>query len=187
MNPLLIINRASGLVKEFFDQAPPIHHAVNVSLRALKSWRPPLFNGLKCNVDAAFHSDSRTGAIAAIIRDKSRTTVTASAHKICCSSSLVAKAIAIREGMKLANNCLCESIVLESDNLKIIEACKNKKIIGEIAIVLEDIEALKNMFTSCGFIWTPREGNRVAHHIAQLAMAGSLEQDWVVQRSPSIV
>lgn len=57
----------------------------------------------------------------------------------------------MREGLQLANNCLCDSVVLESDNLQIVEACRTDKALGEIAVVLEDIRALKNLFSFCAF------------------------------------
>ena len=163
-------------MKEFFDQSQPKYPAINELPRVLKCWRPPILNGLKCNVDATFRGDSKVGAIA-VIRDNCGALITASAYKICYSSSLVAKALAIREGLKLANNCLCDSIVLESDNLQTIEACRTNKSLGEIAVVLEDIRALRNLFSSCAFTCTPCEGNRVAHHVAQLTLAGSLRGD----------
>ena len=95
-----------------------------------------LFNGLKCNVGAAFRSDSKVVAIASVIRDRSGTLITASAHKIYYSSSLVAEALAVREGLQLASSCLCDAIVLESDNLQIIEACRSDhKALGEITIL----------------------------------------------------
>ena len=153
----------------------------------LKCWRQPLFNRLKCNVDAAFWADSKVGAIAAIIRDRAETLITASAQKIYCSSSLGAEVLAVREGLQLANSYLYNSIVLESDNLQIIEACRSDKPLWEIAIILEDIGVLKESFSFCAFTWTLWEGNCVAHHAVQLALAGSLREDWVIAKPPSLL
>ena len=186
LNPILIINPASGLVKEFFDKVQSPRSSVLESSKFLKCWRPPPHNRLKCNVDAAFHADSNVGAIAAIIRDSSGTMITASARKIHCPSSLVAESLAVREGLQLAHNCLCESIVLESDNLQIIEACRSKKMIGEIATILNDIRVLSDCFHLCAFTWTPREGNQVAHLVAQLSIAGTLRGDWITSKPDSL-
>ena len=187
LNPYLTINRASGLVREFFEQTQMPHLECKESPKVLKCWRPPLSNALKCNVDAAFREDSGVGAIAAVIRNKDGTLVTALARRIHCSSSLVAEALAVREGLHLANSCLCDSIVLESDNLQIVEACRSGKIVGEIAIILDDIKMLKELLLFCAFTWTPREGNRLAHHVAQLALTGNLHQDWLISKPPSLV
>ena len=159
----------------------------NESPRVLKCWRPPLFNGLKCNVDAAFRADSSVGAIAVVIRDRSRTLITASARKICCPSSLVAESLDVREGLHLANSCLYDSIFLESDNLQIIEACRSRKVLGEIAIILDDLKTLKDLFSFCALTWTSQERNRVAHHVAQLTLAGTLNENWLISKPQSLV
>ena len=187
LNPYLTINIASGLVKEFFEQAQTPHSGRSESTSISKCWRPLLFNRLKCNVDATFLADSNVGTIAAIIRDRSGTLIIAYARKICYSSSLVAKSLAVREGFQLANSYLCDSIVLESDNSQIIEACISGKALGEIAIILDDIKTLKELFSFYALTWTPRQGNQVAHHVAQLALAGTRNEDWLISKPQSLV
>ena len=44
---------------------------------------------------------------------------------------------------------------------------------------------MKEWFSNCGFLWTPREGNHVAHHVAQSLVVGNLNEDWVVRYRPS--
>ena len=78
-------------------------------------WRPPPTSMLKCNVDAAFSRPRQVGAISAIIRDNQGRVITRKAKKIHASSSLVAEAIALREGLILARSCYCERILIESD------------------------------------------------------------------------
>ena len=127
------------------------------------SWRPTPNRKLKCNMDIAFANNRRVGAISVIIRDSQGNVITGKAHNIHTSSSLVAKVVVIREGLILARICFIEDVLLESDCLKIIEACRDRLLMLEVAVVVEDILRLKNSYTSCGLFWTKQEANRATH------------------------
>lgn len=50
---------------------------------------------------------------------------------------------------------------MESDCLILVETCRGNTIRREIEQIVMDIQKLKENFTSIGFLWTKREGNRV--------------------------
>ena len=43
-----------------------------------------------------------------------------------------------------------------------------------------DILMLKLNFCHCGFVWTPRDANRMAHQVTRWGLVGNLQRDWVV-------
>lgn len=137
-------------------------------------WRPPQINNIKINSDAAYSQRKGKGAIGIVIRDYEGTCLTVVTKTISASSPLVAEAMGIREAMLLTSNLFISSAVFESDNLNVIEACRGNLQREEIRSILLDIKALRNHFQRCGFPWTPREGNEVAHCIAKMEDLGEL-------------
>lgn len=77
-----------------------------------------------------------------------------------------------------------ESIILESDCLEAIQACRGEIILGEIHNIVQDICNLRSNFQRCGFTWVARVGNSTAHHLAQLAQQNRLPLRWTFHRPP---
>ena len=187
-NPVSVINKATTITNEFFDSlAINKSSSQGLSVPKLKSlWRPPPKDWVKCNVDAAFCNSRRIAAIAAVIKDSTGKLIAGKAQKIPCSSSRLAEALAMREGLLLANSCCCEKILVESDCLEVVEACRNRIACSELAMEVEDVNRMKSWFSHCGLLWIRREANQVAHQVARFQMEGNLNRDWVI-RYPSII
>ena len=117
-------------------------------------WRPPPPRILKCNVDRAYFEARQVGAFAAIMRDHQGRALIGKAHRILTMSSLVAEAMAIREDLCFVKSCFCEEILMESDCLGLIEACRNKVPITEVVVLMEDIGNLHGLYRNCGFLST---------------------------------
>lgn len=84
------------------------------------------------------------------------------------SSPLLAEALAMREVVQVAANCGVPKIILESDCLQLVQACRKECQNGEISAVVTDIIQLKGCFKQCGITWVYRSGNEVAHTLAKL-------------------
>ena len=181
-NPYVTINQAISLSREVLTlnlTSRGGNHPQPAPIRC-KTWKPPPLNSLKCNTDAAFDKDRRIAAIAAVIRDSSRALLAGCVRKIPCAESIMAEALAVREGVFLASNCGCDCIIIEFDNLAVVEACRSQEYAGILSIVIEDICQEKSKLQHCGFVWTPREANSVAYQVAQLGLAGNLPKDWAI-------
>ena len=66
-----------------------------------------------------------------------------------------ALALALRDGLKLASSCFCDRVLMESDSLEVVDACRNILARSEIVTIVEDIAQMKNWFAECAFVWTP--------------------------------
>lgn len=93
-------------------------------------------------------------------------------------SPLTAEALAIRDAVTLAINCSMDKVVVESDCLQLVRACRKEIILGEIQGIVTDINSYRDIHSKCGITWTPREGNAVAHHIALLESQQLLPLRW---------
>ncbi|KAJ1379243.1 Ribonuclease H-like superfamily [Sesbania bispinosa] len=152
----------------------------------MPSWRPPRPGTLKCNVDASWDPHKHFAAIGIIIRDSSGLIQAGLAKRVPAQNPQTAEALAIREGVLLAHNLQQRKCIFESDNLKVISACREEEKVGEIAIIIQDILTMKPSFELCGFTWTPREGNEAANFLARAAIRGSLSADWVLNPHPPL-
>lgn len=102
------------------------------------------------------------------------------------TSPIMAEALSFRESLAFAVNMGITRIVVENDCLELIQACREEIVRGEIFNIVKDVLALKNKFQKVGFTWSPRDGNRVAHHITLLASRNSLPNNWVWNQSSSL-
>lgn len=78
----------------------------------------------------------------------------------------------------MAVNFGLNRVVLESDCLDLVRCCRREIRKGEILNVVEDTIGFANSLPECGFLWVPKEGNHVAHTIAQLNSRGALPLHW---------
>ncbi|XP_072054838.1 uncharacterized protein [Arachis hypogaea] len=113
----------------------------------------------------------------AIIRDRRGNFRRGSATKVKAISSLEIEGIALREAMILAKNMEINNVIIESDCQPLMEALKSGGTLWKIDPILEDIQKLKIDIPLCDFTWIPREGNKVAHLIAELKGQEHLPQN----------
>ncbi|XP_057760560.1 uncharacterized protein LOC130980936 [Arachis stenosperma] len=152
----------------------------------LVRWRPPPTGWLKANVDAAFRKEKGSGAISVVVRDNRGRIVLGFTGKIQANSSIAAEATAIRQAIIIVNNLQMGKTLIESDNLKLIQAIKSKGSIGKISAILQDINMLMEQLPEKGLTWTPRNGNFLAHEIAKAAEIGALHHNWSTQPPANI-
>lgn len=94
----------------------------------------PRPNCTKINVDAAFNIETGKGAAGIVCRDERGRILTMSASKIYVSSPLQAEAIGLRDAVTLGMNLHLEDVIFETDNLDLVEACReNKKFVRLMA------------------------------------------------------
>jgi hypothetical protein len=110
----------------------------------------------------------------------------------CCylpvvASVEMAEAIAMKEGLTLAVNMGCNSIVAESDSLVRVEACTIKEMWWTTpAAIFTDCIDISATIGSVRFCHCPREANQVAHEIAKFSSVNNLSCNWVYE-PPSFI
>ena len=108
-NPIFTPNKATSLTNELFQAQENLTN-LQMQLPQINTkhpWRPPPETKLKSNVDSAFCEKKKIGSVAAIIGGR--------AQKLPVFPSRLAEAIAIREGLILAQNSHCEAIIVEME------------------------------------------------------------------------
>lgn len=144
----------------------------------VQCWRPPPNDTMKFNVDASFKQDTGQACLAIVGRDHNGKIGTGLTKKTFAGSPLIAEALAVREAISFATNLNINWILIESDNMELISACRQEKEIGEIMAIIRDVGIMKEKIHKCGFTWIGRDGNSLAHTLAQMTQRNSLPNNW---------
>lgn len=142
-------------------------------------WRPPRSNFTKINCNASFGKASGKGNVGIVFRDDKGIVLTAMSKPIFASSPLIAEALSLREAVSLACNLNLQSVILESDNQQLIEACRGNLHKAEIRGIVEDIKNLRARLRVSVLTWVNREDNEVAHTIATMARDNLFHGSWI--------
>lgn len=180
LNPLATVIQTSNIIRDYSclissdqslssDPRRQTHH---------RNWRPHLQGITKINSDTTFSKLTGFSFAGIIARNHDGSVATGVTSKNRANSVLMAESLALRDAVSLARNLDLERVVFESDSLDLIKACRGELKKHQIQNILKDIWQMKQDFLTCGFTWTPREGNEVAHTIAQMASSGSLPINW---------
>jgi hypothetical protein len=87
-------------------------------------WIKPNPREVKLNVDASFTHDLHAGALGAVLRDfKGNFLAGRMVYLPHVGSSQMAEALAMKEGLALANEIGVSNLIAESDSLETVEAC----------------------------------------------------------------
>jgi ribonuclease HI len=135
---------------------------------------------VKLDVDASFHENEAAGAVGAIIQDYQGQFVAASMKYIPHGSSVsMAEAIAMREGLILANRRGFSSIITESDSIDTIDACKGGETwwTGSAAIFVDCMDQVASI-GNVSFVHCPREANKTAHELARVCFTDKNSCNW---------
>jgi ribonuclease HI len=136
---------------------------------------------LKVNMDGSFHPEEHEGAAGAVIRDcEGKFIATSYVFLTNISSAGTAEAMAMREGLALANRLGCNNIIMESDSVETVDACTGvERWWGESAAIFADFVDLAALLDQVSFKHCPREANEVAHEIASNSFLTRSSYNWV--------
>ena len=100
---------------------------------------------------------------------------------------MAAEALAMREGLALANRLGCTNVIAESDAMEIVEACMGEETWwGESSATFADCVDLATLIGNVSFKFCPREANEVAHELASSCFIDKISCNWV-DEPPSFI
>jgi ribonuclease HI len=144
-------------------------------------WSRPTSRILKVNVDGSFNSDSCAGSVGAVVRDSRGKFIAASTVYLPnIASASATEAMAMREGLALANRLGCNNVQMESDSTETVEACSGEEMWwGESSAIFADCVDLASLIGNVIFKYCPREANEVAHELARFCFSSRSSCNWV--------
>ncbi|XP_023897858.1 uncharacterized protein LOC112009757 [Quercus suber] len=152
---------------------------INSPQRNEKAWTPPPVNFFKINVDGAIPSVEGHSGVGVIIRDWERKVVTVKCLPLSGRMAVEEmEAIAMEQGMILAKNLGLERTIFEGDSLQTIQAIEAKEVRSVIGHIVGCCLQIIPSFQEAKVRHISREGNKIAHELAQLAKQTDEEQVW---------
>ena len=135
------------------------------------SWCPLYENQVKINFDGALFGDLDSAGIGVVIRNSEGRVLAAFSEKILKPQSAklveildVQRAVLFSAEMGLFNS------VFEGDSSNVIKSLQDRNVAHSLGgHILKDILSYQNSFHSCSFSHIGRQGNAVAHALAQRA------------------
>lgn len=116
-----------------------------------KFWRPPRPDYVKINTDAGFDVHRQIGSAGIVARNHKGEIVFGLTKMFPASSPLIAEALAFREAAAVAVSFGIARVVIESDCLEVVRACRKEIVKREILNIVSDIHQFAQDLQLCGF------------------------------------
>ncbi|XP_021771289.1 uncharacterized protein LOC110735405 [Chenopodium quinoa] len=135
-------------------------------------WSPPSARVYKINSDAACFNDKST-SLGGVMRDQTGDIMAATCWLVQgCFDIDIAEALAATHALLIAMEAGLKRVILEVDNLKLFKhLSKGSYDSSCFGLVVKDIVYLACLCLSCSFSHVGRNGNRVAHILANCGRA----------------
>ncbi|XP_023907861.1 uncharacterized protein LOC112019574 [Quercus suber] len=149
------------------------------------SWTPPPPGYYKINVDGASSEDGRPSNIGVIIHDSNGRVMAAMCKLLqACYPIEAVEAIAIENGILLAQEIQVSKIIIELDALNIVQSINSKQLGGEFGHILHGILLSLDHFCCWKLQHLKRDCNRDAHNLAAFARSSGTSQVWIGMPPP---
>lgn len=139
-----------------------------------RNHRAPIQNSrttTKCYIDAAWDASTGRAGLAWVIKDLSSGFQESDSQTAdCVSSPLVAEALALRLGLKIAASKGISQILFLSDCSTLTRVISSKSQIKEIFGILKDIDQISSAFACSCFSHISHSQNRDADYLAKQAL-----------------
>ena len=133
-------------------------------------WETPPQGVFKINVDGVTSDQGNNSSIGAIIRDcNGHVVVALSKYLQGRFAADQVEALAVEQGILLAQELQLSSVIVESDALTVIQAINDNITGNDLGHILQGVLLVCKSFESYIFKHLSRDFNDVAHELAQLA------------------
>lgn len=171
--------KASSLVGEYAKANEASAPSVSCSAGAVSSWSPPSLGLVKVNSDASCFADNVVG-FGAVVRDcMGKVLMATCCLKVGTYEIEVAEAMAARNALCMALDASFSHSVLELDCANLYHKLrKNLKVKSAAGAIIEDIRKLASYCSSFSLCLVGRNGNEVAHTLANSSRNFTVLQVW---------
>ncbi|KAF8034499.1 hypothetical protein BT93_C0728 [Corymbia citriodora subsp. variegata] len=153
----------------------------------LETWAPPEVGSVKINIDAAWRSSSKEGAIAGVCRDDKGTMIAGFSSSIHAPSPLVAETLALRAALRWIheNRTGTQSaakvfssiphVVISADNSAAVRSVLGlEEPSWAVKALVQDCCNLLGQMQGIQLMYEPRSNNTVANWVAKAYLNGTL-------------
>ncbi|KAI4974937.1 hypothetical protein ZWY2020_048544 [Hordeum vulgare] len=145
-------------------------------------WKRPEPRFLKLNVDASFHANEGAGSVAGVLRDERGNFIAGFCKFIPFAAEVVTiEAMAMRDGLLLANSLGFNRVEAKSDSLSVINCCQGQDQWWDAAAAAAVFAECIDLSTSIGkviFYHCFHEANSVTHELAKFSFLNKRNDSW---------
>lgn len=154
-----------------FNAAHPITQTRTAQSRLIQWKRPPPFF-FKINYDGALCSSSNCSGIGIVIRDYEGLVIASLAQNLNQSYKLVEiEAMVAARAIEFAIEIGVDRVMIEGNSSVVTEALRSKEAgLASNDLLIQDAKLVERNFSELSYSHTKREGNKVAHGLARLAL-----------------
>ena len=169
-------NYLQNFTDRFDQQGLPVKNAATAA-----SWCPPYENQVKINFDGTLFGESNSGGIGVVIlNSKGRVLATLSEKILKPQSAELVEILAVRRAVLFSTEMGLFNSVFEGDSSNVIKSLQDRNMAHSLGgHILKDILSYQNSFQSCSFSYIGRQGNVVAHALAQRARLSCPLEVWL--------
>ncbi|XP_059428517.1 uncharacterized protein LOC132162279 [Corylus avellana] len=180
--PAEVIRRAREQISAF-EKTEAGRHKAHVPLRRQvnQRWQKPPADFIKINWDASIDEKHRRVGIGVAVRNSDGMMLAA----LCASKPILtdpgtAEALAAWSAANVARRLNLRQVILEGDALEVVSVLNMEGgWLGNYGQILQDAKNLLGRCLEWRASHTPRDGNKVAHSLAKLALAIDQEIFWL--------
>ena len=152
-------------------------------------WKPPNPGTFKVNFDGATFVDENCSGLGVVVRDEAGLVIAAMATRVPqLLQAIEIEALAANKALEFAQELDLTDVVLEGDSLLVMAALNSKNpVLAPYGLMIQDSLSLSSVFSKLSYSHTKREGNTVAHNLAQLAVNLSNCVIWMEDVPPVVL
>ncbi|KAL0002459.1 hypothetical protein SO802_016240 [Lithocarpus litseifolius] len=153
-----------------------------------KHWRPPPPECFKANFDGAMFNESDEVGLGVVIRNSRGQVMVALSEKIKKPPLVVAlELLAARRAAVLVSETGFQNSVFEGDSLAVVKSLQGSGMENSaVGHILKDTLSIVSLLQSFSFSHVNRQGNAVAHALAQRARLSFPLQVWMESVPPNL-
>ncbi|PRQ31932.1 putative ribonuclease H-like domain, reverse transcriptase zinc-binding domain-containing protein [Rosa chinensis] len=144
-------------------------------------WTPPCFDFVKINTDASWDKQSLQAGLAVIVRNSSGELLHGKTRIVRASSILLAETLALYQAVLLALCLNFQKVIFEMDSFHLVHLLNDSHLLPDwiISPLVHYIREITVVIPYVSWVWTSRNANQVADHMASLASRRMGPSDWV--------
>ena len=185
------LNQTAAFAESYLQNYAAAHGVRRPPVRSIASvvkWKPSCELAVKVNFDGALFGESDCAGLGVVVRNSEGAVLAALSEKIMKPQSAeLVEILAARRAVLFSSELGFHNLIIEGDSSSVIkllqDRCSSHFQGGHI---LKDIMSHLDSFVSCSFSHVGRQGNAVAHALAQRARLYFPSTAWTEYVPPAI-
>ncbi|XP_026400201.1 uncharacterized protein LOC113296076 [Papaver somniferum] len=153
-----------------------------------ETWRKPLENWIKINIDASFISSNTNDGFTLIARDSAGKFLAAMAYSSRSRDVNQVETLVLLRALLWIKEMQFQNVIIEGDNRSVISSCNGsvESFMWEDQNIIRDCQEILHKLESCQVTFKKRSCNNAADKLAKHAITSVKSQIWL-EEPPNVI